>query len=80
MSKVICFNLDGTIANFYNVPFWLDAIKHEETYPYRHAQPLIPFDLTAQLVVGGYKLTIISWDAGAQARNIAKLLDGKNLI
>ena len=55
--------MDGTIADFYSVPFWLDAIAHEETYPYRHAKPLIPFDLLAQLVACGYKLTIISWNA-----------------
>ena len=72
MSKVTCFVLDGTIADFYNVPFWLDAIKHEETYPYRHAQPLIPFDLTAQLVVGGYKLTVISWNAKGASKEYSK--------
>lgn len=79
MNKVICFDMDGTLADFYSVPFWLDAIAHEETYPYRHAQPLIPFDLLAQLVACGYKLTIISWNAKGASKEYSKAIRREKL-
>lgn len=74
MDKVICFYLGGTIADFYNVPFWLDAIEHEETYPYRHAKHLITFDLLAKLVACGYELTIISWNANCASKEYSKAI------
>lgn len=79
MNKVICFDLDGTIADFYNVPFWLDAIEHEETYPYRHAQPLIHFDLLAKLDRWKKGNTINADDTDALIEWIYNLIESEGL-
>ena len=37
----INFDLDGTIANLYDVPNWLDYLIAEDTTPYAIAKPLL---------------------------------------
>ena len=31
--KMICFDMDGTIADLYNVPNWLEMMRDENTAP-----------------------------------------------
>lgn len=61
----INFDLDGTLANFYSVPNWLDYLEAEDTTPYAVAEPLVRFSALARrlnsLQRAGYKLGIISW-------------------
>ena len=40
MKKAIFWDMDGTIADLYNVPNWLDKLRAEDTSPYREAKPL----------------------------------------
>lgn len=65
MIKEICFDMDGTIANFYGVENWLDYLTHSSTYPYAAAKPMLRMSALArklnQLQRNGYKLKIISW-------------------
>lgn len=72
MDKVICFDMDGTIADFYAIPGWLECIHLEETYPYRQAEQLLPVDLLYKLKAIGYKLTIISWNAKGASKDYSK--------
>lgn len=61
----INFDLDGTLANFYSVPNWLEYLEAEDTTPYAVAEPLLRFSTLARklnsLQREGYKLGIISW-------------------
>ena len=38
--KMLCFDMDGTIADFYGVKGWLEMGNREETTPYEVAEPL----------------------------------------
>ena len=61
----INFDMDGTIADLYGVPNWLEMlIAHDET-PYAIAEPLLRLNLLARrlntLQRNGYNIAIISW-------------------
>lgn len=63
--RKIFFDMDGTIANLYGVPTWLDDIVARNTRPYEIAEPLVD---TAEFVKvlnvlrdKGYEIGIITW-------------------
>ena len=41
MEKLICFDMDGTIADFYNQKEWLQDLNQEKTAPYDNAKPMV---------------------------------------
>lgn len=61
----ITFDMDGTIADFYSVPNWLDYLIAEDTTPYEVAKPLIRLSALAKrlnnLQKQGYKIAVCSW-------------------
>lgn len=63
--KAIYFDMDGTIANFYGVPNWLECLDKSDTYPYKAAAPLINMNILARrlnaLRARGYHIGIVSW-------------------
>jgi hypothetical protein len=65
--RAIYFDMDGTIANFYGVDGWLDAIRNESVMPYIAAEPLMNpthlIDILMQLKAKGCTIGIISWSA-----------------
>lgn len=73
MAKMICFDMDGTIADLYGVENWLAKLRAEDASPYREAKPLYDMDelnlvLTA-LSNEGWEIRVISWlskDASAK--------------
>ena len=65
LNVTINFDMDGTIADLYGVPNWLEMlIAHDET-PYAIAEPLVRLNLLARrlntLQRNGYNIAIISW-------------------
>jgi len=40
MTKMLVFDMDGTIANLYGVENWLNDLQNEKTRPYEEAEPL----------------------------------------
>lgn len=61
---IVWFDMDGTIADLYGVTDWLDALKAEDTRPYREAKGI----KLAQVVKAirkaqknGVKFGIVSW-------------------
>lgn len=65
MAKMICFDMDGTIADLYGVEGWLTKLRAEDASPYRDAKPLYDMDelnlvLTA-LSNEGWEIRVISW-------------------
>lgn len=65
MIREINFDMDGTIAGFYDVENWLDYLMQENVYPYVAARPLVNMSVLArylnQLSRSGYTINIISW-------------------
>lgn len=63
----ICFDMDGTIANFYGVANWLKYLEAEDTKPYEEATVLLNMSILARylnkLQRMGHELVIISWTA-----------------
>jgi len=65
MKATIFFDMDGTIADLYGVPNWLDYLMSGDAYPYEAARPLVQLNVLARylnrLQKAGYKIGIISW-------------------
>ena len=65
MNKEICFDMDGTLADFYGVEGWLDYLDNFDATPYTLAKPLVNMSALARVLNNrqkkGYKLKIISW-------------------
>lgn len=72
MKKAIFWDMDGTIADLYNVPNWLDKLRAEDTSPYSEAEPLFSlYDIWVRLETMrslGAVVGVISWGSkGASA-------------
>ena len=65
MNKEICFDMDGTLADFYGVEGWLEYLDNFDATPYALAKPLVNMSALARVLNNrqkkGYKLKIISW-------------------
>lgn len=65
MNRILVFDMDGTIADFYGVENWLDDLINERTRPYEIAKPIYnPDELNAVLFALkkiGYKIVITTW-------------------
>lgn len=64
-TKIINFDMDGTIADLYGVTNWLDYLIAEDETPYAVARPLVNMNVLARLLNKlqnkGYTINIISW-------------------
>ena len=64
-TKVIVFDMDGTIADFYGVNGWLDDLHNHSTRPYEVAAPLYDMnelcELLEELKKIGYIIAITTW-------------------
>lgn len=75
--RAIYFDMDGTIANLYNVNGWLEDIRAERVRPYREAAIMVRMATLARLLNrlqrNGYAIGIVSWLAknGTEAYNKA---------
>jgi len=65
MNKVLVFDMDGTIADFYGVNGWLADLMAEDTRPYKEARPLVDMEqlnnILTQLKDFGWYIVITSW-------------------
>lgn len=65
MLKMICFDMDGTIADLYNVPNWLEKLRAYDASPYLTAEPLCDMETLAFLLevarYRGIEVRIITW-------------------
>ena len=64
-NKMICFDMDGTIADLYRVPGWLEDLEAERIRPYMEAKPMWDMerlrDILTKLSAQGWEIRIISW-------------------
>jgi hypothetical protein len=63
--KYLCFDMDGTIADFYGVENWLEKIRNYDPAPYQEARPFydtfILNTLLQKLKEFGWTIAVISW-------------------
>lgn len=64
-SKALIFDMDGTIADLYNVEGWLEKLRAEDASPYRDAKPMYDMD-TLGVILDifrglGYRIMVVSW-------------------
>ena len=63
--KMICFDMDGTIADLYSVKGWNEMLRAYDPTPYRVADPM--WDMEAlrmvldRLMANGIEIRIITW-------------------
>lgn len=76
MAKMICFDMDGTIANLYSVPHWLDKLRAEDSSPYSDAAPMWDMEELRKILLlltsEGWEVRVISWlskDSGESYKN-----------
>ena len=64
-SPIFCFDMYGTIADFYGVENWLPMLRAFDPTPYKVAKPMMNFSALARQLNAaqrkGAKLVIISW-------------------
>lgn len=65
MVKMICFDMDGTIADLYEVRGWLNCLEVENPAPYRAAKPMWNMPrltkILRELIAQGWNVRVISW-------------------
>ena len=65
MLKMICFDMDGTIADLYGVHNWLPKLRSEDPSPYCDACPMWHMEKLASILREiqnvGIEIRIISW-------------------
>ena len=63
--KMICFDMDGTFADLYGVPGWLEMLRAYDSTPYEIAPPMWDMvelaRLLAQAQTSGIEIRIITW-------------------
>lgn len=74
--KMICFDMDGTIADLYGQPGWLEALLAEDPAPYINAAPLTDMDALRNVLVAlinqGWEIRVISWLAKDSSESYKK--------
>lgn len=65
MNKMLCFDMDGTIADLYSVDHWLDKLRAEDPSPYTEAAPMCDMDRLREILLAlsakGWEIRVISW-------------------
>ena len=65
MKKMICFDMDGTIADLYAVPNWLEKLRAEDASPYTEAEPMLDMEalrtVLYELISQDWEIRVITW-------------------
>lgn len=65
MEKILVFDMDGTIADLYNVKGWLEDLKAENPRPYKVAKPIYDMDTLNEILNilkdMGWKIIVTTW-------------------
>lgn len=71
-TKVIVFDMDGTIADLYGVNGWLDMLNAENPMPYEIARPMYDMvelaEILNELKEIGYIIAVTTWLAMGSTR------------
>ena len=65
MTKMIVFDMDGTIADLYGVEGWLEMLEAEDAAPYVEAEPMYDMlelvELLNKLRAASWRIAVTSW-------------------
>ena len=65
MEKILVFDMDGTIADLYNVEGWLEDLRAENVRPYDIAEPIYDMDVLNEILNilkdMGWKIIVTTW-------------------
>jgi len=65
MTKALVFDMDGTLADLYGVPDWLEMLRSYNPTPYEVATPLVDMEMLnnvlALLKACGWRVIVTSW-------------------
>lgn len=74
--QAVYFDMDGTIADLYSVPNWLECLQSEDVTPYLEAKPLCNMkdleNLLASFKALGVTVGVVSWAAGCGSEQYRK--------
>ena len=77
--KSINWDMDGTIANLYSVPNWLEKLRAEDPSPYLEADPMCDMKKLAEtlnlLKSAGWEINIITWLSMNSSEGLTTLLN-----
>lgn len=77
-NKILVFDMDGTIADFYNVPNWLQDLKESNPRPYEQAAPLYDMDVLNYILkllkMQGWQIVVTSWLSKDSTKEFKKLV------
>ena len=64
-TRILVFDMDGTIADLYGVSNWLEDLRNENPRPYINAEPLYDMEnlvnILNALKACGWKIVVTSW-------------------
>lgn len=77
ITQMICFDMDGTIADLYSVPNWRKKIREENPTPYLDAKPMWDMEklntVLLKLISKGWEIRVITWLAKDSSESYKQL-------
>lgn len=65
MSKILVFDMDGTIADLYNVPNWRERLDAKDCTVYTESKPMWDMPILAETLSSlqeiGYRIEVVTW-------------------
>ena len=78
-TKMVVFDMDGTIADLYAVPNWLQMLRAEDPTPYAVAEPMWEMEKLADVLnalrVNGIEIRVVTWlskDSTEEYKNLVR--------
>ena len=76
MKKALVFDMDGTIADLYSVPNWLQQIRSNIITPYLQAEPMVNMEELKKVLLekkeNGWNIVIVSWSSKNADKDYSK--------
>ena len=77
-TKVLVFDMDGTIADLYGVQGWLEDLRSENPRPYKVARPMYDMETLGYILeilkAQGWKIVVTSWLAKGSTREYDEMV------
>ena len=77
-TKVLVFDMDGTIADLYGVNGWLEDLRSENPRPYKVAKPMYDMETLGYILeilkAQGWRVVVTSWLAKESTREYDEMV------
>lgn len=77
-TKVLVFDMDGTIADLYGVQGWLEDLRSENPRPYKVARPMYDMETLGYILeilkAQGWRVVVTSWLAKGSTREYDEMV------